>query len=202
MPRLRLALVAALALALTACFSGGIRPGGGSQERWQLRGKIGLRAPQLAESAYVNWRQCGDDFIVRISGPLGRTVARIDGNGERLTMQFEGRDPVTTREPEALMQRELGWSLPLRALRYWVRARAAPDGTARFSGPRQQPDSLQQRGWRIDYLAWHENGALALPAKLKLRREGEAAAADGLQATLLISEWQLGDASDCPPLAP
>lgn len=192
MSRFRLAAIVVIAAALTACVGGGIRTGAGGQERWQLSGKIGLRAPQLAESAYVNWRQCGDRFDVRISGPLGQTVARIDGRGEQLTLQFEGREPMTTSEPEALMQQQLGWSLPIRALRYWVRAQAAPGGDAEFSGPPQQPNTLQQQDWQIDYLAYHQNGATTLPAKLRLTGRSN------LQATLLINEWLLGDATDCP----
>lgn len=179
---------------LSACTGTGIRTGTSdrSDERWQLSGKIGLRAPQLAESAYVNWRQCSDHFTVRISGPLGQTVARIDGRAESLTLQFEGREPITTRNPEALMQEQLGWSLPIRALRYWVRAQAAPNGEAKFSGPEQQPTALLQQDWQIDYLAYHQNAATSLPAKLRL------SGGDSLQATLLINEWSLGDTVDCP----
>jgi outer membrane lipoprotein LolB len=193
MRHFRIASVVIVAVVLSACFGGGIRSGGGNQERWQLSGKIGLRAPQLAESAYVNWRQCGDNYSVRISGPLGQTVARIDGRDEQLTLQFEGRDPVVTREPELLMQRQLGWSLPIRALRYWVRAQAAPGGGAEFSGPPRQPSSLHQFDWQVDYLAYHQNEAISLPAKLRLNGH------DNLQATLLINDWLLGDAADCPP---
>lgn len=206
MLRCRHIAIAVAAIALTACFSGGIRPGEGDQERWQLSGKIGLRAPQLAESAYINWRQCGDNFAVRISGPLGQTVARIDGRNDRLTLQFEGREPMTTSEPEALMQQQLGWSLPIRALRYWVHAEAAPGGDAEFSGPQQQPNSLRQQNWQVDYLAYHQNGATILPAKLRLNRDSfirndKGGGNENLQATLLINEWLLGDAADCPSIS-
>ncbi len=191
-------IVVIAASALTACFSGGIRPGSGDQERWQLSGKIGLRAPQMAESAYINWQQCDDQFAVRISGPLGQTVARINGHNDYLTLQFEGREPVTTSEPEVLMQQQLGWSLPIRALRYWVRAAAAPGGDAEFAGPQQQPNTLRQQNWQVDYLTYHQNGATSLPAKLRLSRDSKGDDHNNLQATLLINEWLLGDATDCP----
>lgn len=194
----RFVVIVIAAIALTACIGGGIRSGSGSQERWQLNGKIGLRAPQFAESAYVNWRQCGDRFNIRISGPLGQTVARIDGREELLTLQFEGREPMTTSEPELLMQQQLGWSLPIRALRYWVRAQAAPGNDATFSGSEQQPTALQQQNWQVDYLAYNQTEATSLPSKLRLSRNDKEAERDNLQATLLINEWSLGDAADCP----
>ncbi|MFT3928749.1 MAG: lipoprotein insertase outer membrane protein LolB [Spongiibacteraceae bacterium] len=195
MLRFRLILIAIGAIFLGACTSTGIRTGSAldrTGERWQLSGKIGLRAPQLAESAYVNWRQCGAQFNIRISGPLGQTVARIEGRDEQLILQFEGREAMATREPEALMQQQLGWSLPIRALRYWVRAEAAPGSAAEFSGPSQQPNTLQQDQWRVDYLAYHQSNTATLPAKLRLSGD------QNLQATLLINEWSLGDAVDCP----
>lgn len=181
-------------LLLTACTSTGIRPGVDDQRHWQLSGKLGLRGPQLAESAYLNWRQCGEVYDMRISGPLGQTVARIDGNGAQLTVRLDGQAPVTTAEPEQLLQNQLGWSVPLRALRYWVRAEQAPGSQAELEGPAGQPTGLQQLGWQVRYLAWHQTGAVALPAKLTLRNDS------GLQATLLINDWLLSDAVEgCRP---
>lgn len=186
---LHLALIAALA----GCGGPGIRPGVDDAQRWRLSGKIGLRGPQLAESAYLNWRQCGAHYDMRISGPLGQTVARVDGRGERLRIQFEGREAIETDDPETLLQQQLGWSIPLRALRYWVRAEAAPGAAAESGGPAGQPASLSQFGWRIDYLAYHQGAAAVLPARLRLT------GGQSLQATLLINEWLLGAAAECPP---
>jgi len=185
------ALLLSAALLLAACSGTGIRPGTDDGQHWQLSGKIGLRGPQLAESAYLNWRQCGDNFDVRISGPLGQTVAKIAGHGAQMQLWFEGREPVLTAEPEILMEQQLGWSIPLRALRYWVRGEASPTaGTAEIQRqPEGPPDSLQQNGWHIDYLAYHQNGDTALPAKLKMSNPAS------IQATLIINEWLLGNAA-------
>lgn len=213
-------LLVCIALLLAGCGGTGIRPGIDDQRHWQLRGKIGLRGPQLAESAYLNWRQCGEDYEVRLSGPLGQTVARIEGRGAYLTVTIQGREPVTTDQPEELLQQQLGWSVPLRALRYWVRAEAAPGGGAEIEGPAPQPTTLRQLGWQVDYLAYHQSAgsqaaavtpaaaeqvnrsdssaaAMALPAKLVLRDDGR------LQITLLVSEWLLSDAVEgCAAVPP
>lgn len=181
-----------LAVLLAGCAVPGIQPGADDAQRWQLAGKMGIKTDRLAESAAINWRQCGEQFDVRLLSPLGQTVARIEGRGEHLTVALDGRDPVVTADPEALLQAQLGWSIPVRALRYWVRGVAAPGGRAQLAGPAGQPDTLTQFGWQVRYPDWHQREAVALPAKV-------VASDAQLQATLLIREWVLGAAVECTP---
>jgi outer membrane lipoprotein LolB len=191
------ALLMVAGLLLAGCAGTGIRPGADDAERWQLAGKLGIRADRLAESATINWRQCGAHFDVRLTSPLGQTVARVEGSGDRLSVWMDGREPVVTAEPEQLLQEQLGWSIPLRALRYWVRGEAAPDSVApgaaaQFSGPQGQPAALAQSGWQVRYPAWHQREDLALPARV-------IASDARVQATLLIREWLLGADVECAP---
>lgn len=192
----RFAALFAVVTLLAGCTGGGIRPGAVEDaRRWQLAGKMGIKTNKFAESASVNWRQCGDLFDVRLSSPLGQTVARIEGRDRQLTVWMDGREPVVSADPEQLLQERLGWSVPIRALRYWVRGEAAPGSPAQATGPAGQPDALAQLGWQVRYPAWHQNEAVALPAKVILsdRRVSDAQ----LQATLLIRDWTLGDEVDC-----
>lgn len=194
-PCLRFAPLLALAAALlwlAGCTPGGIQPGVDDERRWQLSGRLGLRGDGFAESASIHWRQCGPHFDIRLSGPIGQTVARIEGRGDLLSVWINGEAPVVTRDPELLLQQRLGWSIPVRALRYWVRGEAAPGATARFSGSQRQPQAIEQLGWHIDYLDYHSSGDLSLPAKLRLQ-------APNLTATLIVRDWRLGDTvSGCP----
>ena len=190
--RAQLPVLVLLLLWLAGCTPGGIQPGVDDQRRWQLNGRIGLRGEGFAESASIHWRQCGPHFDIRLSGPIGQTVARIEGRGDQLSVWIHGEEPVVTREPEQLLQQRLGWSIPVRALRYWVRGEAAPGSSAKLTGDQRQPQALDKLGWHIDYIAYHNSGEVSLPAKLKLRDPN-------LAATLLIRDWQLSDAvSGCP----
>lgn len=190
----RLIPLLVLSALLAACAGTGIRPGAGAEDarRWQLAGKMGIKTNKSAESATINWRQCGELFDVRLSSPLGQTVARIEGRGEQLMVWMDGHEPVVTAAPETLLQEQLGWSVPIRALRYWVRGEAAPGSEAQITGPAGQPDALAQLGWQVRYPAWHQRDTVALPAKVILSDPQ-------LQATLLIREWQLGDSVECAP---
>ncbi len=194
-PCLRFAPLLALAAALlwlAGCTPGGIQPGVDDERRWQLNGRLGLRGDGFAESASIHWRQCGPHFDIRLSGPIGQTVARIEGRGDLLSVWINGEAPVVTRDPELLLQQRLGWSIPVRALRYWVRGEAAPGATAQFSGDQRQPQAIEQLGWHIDYLDYHSSGDLSLPARLRLQDPN-------LTATLIVRDWRLGDTvSGCP----
>lgn len=186
-------ILAVLCVAILAgCTGAGIRPGVDDERRWQLTGKMGIKTDKLAESAAINWQQCGEHFDVRLSSPLGQTVARIEGRGDNLRVWMDGREPVVTSDPEQLLQTQLGWSVPIRALRYWVRGEAAPGGRAQFTGPAGQPDGLSQFDWQIRYPTWHQREDLALPAKVILSDRH-------VQGTLLIREWLLGAQVECAP---
>jgi outer membrane lipoprotein LolB len=190
--RFRILAFAAALSWLVGCAPTGIQPGVDDQRRWQLSGRIGLRGDNFAESASIHWRQCGPHFDIRLSGPLGQTVARVEGRGDLLSVWINGEAPVVTRNPEALLLQRLGWSIPVRALRYWVRGETAPGSAASVTGDSRAPQALEQLGWRVDYLAYHSSSELALPARLRLRDPH-------LTATLIIRDWLLSDAvSGCP----
>jgi outer membrane lipoprotein LolB len=187
---IRFAIGLLCCLQLAACVSPGIQSTNDDARRWQLSGKMGIKTAKLAESASINWKQCGEQFDVRLTSPLGQTVARVEGRGEKLTVWMDGHEPVVTAQPEQLLQEQLGWSIPIRALRYWVRGERAPGSPAQITGPAGQPDALAQLDWQVRYPSWHQREAVALPAKVLINDPQ-------VQATLLIREWVLGDAVEC-----
>ena len=84
-------------------------------ESWTLVGKAGLRTPEENTSANLDWNQTPYYFRMLISGPFGGGRSVLEGR--------EGRFSLTTSEgrfeaepSEALMEDQLGWSLPVRAM--------------------------------------------------------------------------------------
>ena len=82
------------------------------------------------------------------------------------------------------MQQQLGWSLPVSNLLWWVRGLPAP-----YSKSQLQLDSnsllteLKQDQWLIEYLSYRTENGLQLPERIKL-------SGAGLNITLVIKEWQ------------
>ena len=185
----RRALTAALLLLLAACSSTPQAPepipntkGNATIAAWQLSGKIGLRSEGQAHSAYLNWQQCGDDYRIRVSGPLGQGAASLSGNSHQATLRSRNGES-SADNPEQLLEQQLGWSIPVAQLLYWIRGIPAPKQSYQFTD-----QQLRQAGWQIDYQRWQQVDQYQLPAKM-------TATHPRAKVTLILKDWQLD--TDC-----
>ena len=132
---------------------------------WTL---VGKRAYALEEntSANLDWNQTPYYFRMLISGPFGGGRSVLEGREGRFSLTTsEGRFEAET--PEALMEEQLGWSLPVRAMPDWVRG--LPGDHASYQLETDElgfPSHLQQYGWEIDYRDWEQAEGMWLPRRL------------------------------------
>lgn len=151
---------------------------------WQISGKIGIRAPQDSGSGTLFWLQRQDYFDIRLSGPLGRGATRLTGRPDAVTLEVAGQGRFEAQSPEALVESQLGWQLPVSNLLWWIRGLPAPDSRSRISLDNNgRLATLQQDDWDVQYLGYQEEDGVALPSRIKL--EGR-----NLQITLVIKDWQ------------
>ncbi len=193
-------LVAALALVIAGCATTPKPPAVGdpelawqarqallsAQQDWRFRGRIAIRHGEEGWQAGLNWRQRQRRFDIQVLDPLGRKVAQLDGDGGRVTLITAEGGRARAEDPERLMRRVLGWSLPVSGLRYWVLGVPDPEGPP----PRLELDGagrlsrLTQDGWAVEYRRYEPHGGVDLPAKLVLSR------AD-LRVRLVVKDWEL-----------
>ena len=151
---------------------------------WQISGKIGIQAPQDSGSGTLFWLQRQDYFDIRLSGPLGRGATRLTGRPEAVALEVAGQGRYEADSPEALVESQLGWQLPVSNLLWWVRGLPSPDSRSRI-----QLDAdgrlarLQQDGWDVEYLGYSEEDGYSLPSRIKL-------AGRDLKITLVVKDWQ------------
>lgn len=182
--RLRILCAGAATLLLAGCFNN-IQPGlaGNSeqaQQAWEAR-RAALEKlhaftlqGRLAETGLVSfggtlsWIQDGETFQARFFGPLGIGAVAISGTPQE--MEVRSKDGSTrTRDPEAYMQQQFGWSLPLRGLRYWVLGLPAPGGETRLTLDESgRILALKQGGWELDYSEYQDVDGLGLPKKFTI----------------------------------
>ncbi len=147
-------------------------------------GRVSVRQGEHRDSAGLRWVHRAPDDEILLLAPLGQTVARIHRDAQEVTLEAGGKRYVA-QDMEALMQRVLGWQLPLSGLRYWVTALPAPEGlpdTERAGNG--QVSVLRQQGWEIRYTRYAAETPEALPLRLSLKR-------GDLEVLLLIDEWEV-----------
>lgn len=128
-------------------------------KNWKLEGKLSVTQPKRSDTAVINlWRQHGREFELHLSSTimgLGSTQLSGDPGFVELTTG-QGKDYVSAK-PEQLLQRELGWSLPLDNLRYWIKGIPNPDHPAQlFFDADGRLKRLQQAGWKVHYRRPHQ----------------------------------------------
>jgi len=152
-------------------------------DTWTLVGKAGLRTPQENTSANLDWNQHPHYFRMLISGPFGGGRSVLEGREGRFSLTTsDGRFEAET--PEALMEEQLGWSLPVRAMPDWVRG--LPGEHASYQLETDElgfPNHLQQDGWEIDYRDWEQVEGMWLPHRLVMNY-------GDLRITLVVNQWQ------------
>ncbi len=154
-------------------------------DNWSLQGKLGIRQGQRADSATLNWQQQQQHYEIRLSGPLGQGALAISGEPGQVQMAISGAaEPIVAATPEALMQSQLGWSLPLSQAHYWVQGRPAPQLA---STPLPGGNGFRQLGWEVQILRvgaidLASGDRVNLPSRLRLQY-------GDLRITLLIAQW-------------
>lgn len=157
----------------------------GKLENWDIMGKLGIRTPAQSNSARFNWQQQAQHFDIRVTTLLGQGVATLSGTSGDVYLNIAGRGEYTTHAPEALLLQELGWTLPVDVLNYWVRGIPAPDSQARYQlNDQGLLDTLQQAGWQLQFSRYQQLESQHLPSKILLQQ-------NDIKLTLLIKKWSL-----------
>jgi outer membrane lipoprotein LolB len=154
---------------------------------WSLFGKLGIRTPDESLTAAINkWVQVGDQFEIDLSSTFfGLGSSKLLGNANFLSIYESGEDPISSFEPDALMESALGIPLPISYLSYWIKALPA-NGAAYKQTFNQQglPESLIQDEWTLSFSNYFFEHKLPLPGKIKIQR-------DNIRIILAVKEWTL-----------
>ena len=151
---------------------------------WQIDGKVGIHAPRDSGSGVLFWLQRRDYYDIRLSGPLGRGATRLTGREGDILLEVANQGRFHASSPEALLEEQLGWRLPVSHLLWWVRGLPAPDSKSRLTlNADSRLAHLEQDGWRVDYTDYQQQNGYWLPQRLKLSSQD-------LDITLVIKDWQ------------
>ena len=152
---------------------------------FELGGRIAMRYGEQAASGNVAWRHSRASDELLITTPVGGAVARIVRDGAGVTLTGADGEEHRAADAQSLTERVLGFRLPLEGLADWVRARpsAGPSAVTHYD-PAGRLASLEQDGWRIEFLDYETAEAGAMPTRMYLRYPG-------LELRLAIHDWKV-----------
>jgi outer membrane lipoprotein LolB len=154
-------------------------------QHWSAEGKIAIQYGGDRESASFQWTQSQKDYAIFLHGPFGQggTWLRKDKQGVSLESS-KGKKRAST--PEALMQKELGWQVPVSNMQFWMRGLAAkkPKPKHMLRDHNNNLSQLIQQGWQVDYQNFASFNGYWLPTKLTAKR-GQ------ITIKMVIKDWQM-----------
>ena len=178
MKRAVAATAAAATLLAAACAHVELKPP--ATVEFELLGRIAARYAKDAFTGNLQWRHAASGDEMLITTPMGQGVARIVRDGEAVQLTTADGREYRAPDAESLTERTLGFRLPLVGLADWVQGRPSPGVPAReVKASDGQLQSLDQRGWHVDYLAYGDER----PSLMRLNYEG-------IELRLAITAWK------------
>lgn len=153
---------------------------------WQLSGRISVQTGEEAAHGHLQWRQEGNRYDIRISGPFGSGTVRLAGDTSDAALWLDGQEPIHSTDPEALLYRQTGWWIPVDALRYWMVGLPDPNlESDRKLDEFGRLETLRQAGWEIRFLDYEKRNGLELPGRVFVAK-GEG------KVRVVVQRWNPG----------
>ena len=89
-------------------------------DNWSMVGQVILQQEQKKSRVHVYWQKQGPIQHISLSGPMGIGNTDIDIYPEFSQLEQVNGRIYQGKTPEIVMQKVLGWSLPLSVFKYWI----------------------------------------------------------------------------------
>lgn len=190
------ACAAAVALLLAGCAAPRVKPDASlflrqhereaalaAQPSWELSGRLGVSDGKDGASGSLTWHQDGATYRFSVHAPVTGKTWVLRGDAHRAVLEGLGDRPIEGDDAAALLERELGWHVPVAELTDWVRAaRASGAAAIEFRGD-GLPASIREDGWTIEYPDYDTTRVPPLPRKIFARR-------GDYRVRLSVGEWR------------
>jgi len=184
-------------LALAACAPVRVREDAGTQrvqgereaqiaplQDWALEAHLGVSNGNDGGSGQLTWKQNAAAYDFTVRAPVTGKTWHLHGDARQATLEGVRDTASHDRDASALLEREVGWHLPMDELRYWVRGLRAPDSKAEVTYDENGlPAVLEQAGWKVEYRDWFLKDSPVLPRKV-------FASHAKWRVRLVIQQWQ------------
>lgn len=162
----RVGVLVLVALLLGAC---GARRGTidtvGDAAHWRLEGRLAVSDGRDSGSGTVTWEQDGAYYMIQLRAPISGQSWRLSGDDALCTLEGLRPYPLTADSPETLLERELGWHLPVAALRDWLQGRPMSADVGVIRDEDGRISGFSEDGWAISYRDFREGRPTRISAR-------------------------------------
>jgi outer membrane lipoprotein LolB len=156
--------------------------------QWDLTAKFSVSTKDRTESGSIRWILNPDEERLDVLSPTGSVVAQLTMTESEARLKTDDRETVA-KDADTLFKDVMDISLPVNALRYWVRGLDSPDlplesvekdGEGRIT-------ELSQDGWQLAY-----NGNISIESgshRFEVPRRLTATRGD-IEIRWASTEWQ------------
>ena len=154
-------------------------------ESWRARGKFSYRSSEVRESGNFDWRQDGENYRLRLYGPLGMGSVKISGNPNLVRIQT-GKQDISSDQPLSLLYRITGFEIPLNSMPRWLLGKPASNTPTEISYDSEgNIQSFYERNWLMDYDEFKELDNQQIPTTINAQK-------DGINLRMLVYSWKDG----------
>lgn len=132
----------------------------GTDDGWRARGKFSYSSEETRESGNFDWRQNGQEYRIRLYGPLGLGAVQINGNDRQVSLK-SSKEEYSARHPETLFYETTGMHLPLTDIPGWLRGQPSAfhtEHTELDANGRIMRAFVQ--GWHLEYKNYSDDNPL------------------------------------------
>jgi len=148
-------------------------------EYWGLSGRVSVIDKKEAASATLQWRHENKRDSIKLSGLFGLGRTEISLAEKSVEIKSAGKLKKYLGNVDDVVALELGISIPVSALKYWVLG--VPDPKERY---KEMAGGFVQRDWRVRYLQMQNKKGYLMPRKMRVEL-GEA------KLKIIINQWDI-----------
>jgi outer membrane lipoprotein LolB len=157
-------------------------------QTYTLNGRMGLQTSGQGFSGRLHWQHTPSHDDISLFSPFGGQVAQIVKTDAQVTLTDDKGRSISASDIKTLMNKQLGWHIPVDALEDWALGRPAKTASSNPVEPQWDAQgrlqSFKQDGWAVKYKSYKQTNGYDLPSKLTLRKEG-------LYLKLLVETWDI-----------
>jgi outer membrane lipoprotein LolB len=155
---------------------------------WTMNGRLSVDDGEDGGSGGITWQVIGDTTRIDFHAAMGRGAWRLEMSDQGAVLETADGRVLRGPATNALLQEEIGWTVPVDALAWWARGLAAPEGGEQVeTDANGLAERIVQQGWTVNYRRYSLFAGSLMPVRLNANK-------DHYRVKLAVSEWRFGNA--------